>query len=127
MGAVAWGALLSAIALAILAVRLERWRRTLPVSLDPTQHGTGGADAPSIDLRSIDLRSIGMDVHGTDPTRIDPTRIDPTRIDLAGIERAERAEALAFDGIVGHLLLSDPTFADSADRLARQDEPGPAA
>ena len=120
MGAVAWGALLSAIALAIAAVRLERWRRTLPVSLDPTQHGTGGADATSIELGSIDVHGIdlhGIDVHGT----------DPTLIDLAGIERAQRAEALAFDGIVGHLLLSDPTFADSADRLARQDEPGPAA
>ncbi|MDQ3384905.1 MAG: hypothetical protein M3503_02660 [Actinomycetota bacterium] len=85
MGAVAWGALLSAVALAVVAVRLEVWRRAL----------SRAAPAPTIDL--------------------------------ARFERAQRAEDLAFDGIVGALLLSDPTFADSADRLARRDDAGPAA
>lgn len=117
MGAVAWGALLSAIALAILAVRLERWRRTLPASPDLARRRRGIADTTVIDLR----------VERAGPHGADPAATDPAHIDLAGIERAARAEALAFDGIVGHLLLSDPTFADSADRLARQDEPGPAA
>lgn len=112
MGAVAWGALLSAIALAILAVRLERWRRTLPADLGPALRDRGDLDGASAVVCSAE--------------RADRLG-DLLRIDLAGIERAERAEALAFDGIIGHLLLSDPTFADSADRLARQDEPGPAA
>ena len=85
MGAVAWGALLSAIALAVAAVWLEVWRRRL----------SRAALAPVIDL--------------------------------AGVERAQRAEDLAFDGIVGALLRSDPTFADSAERLARRDDAGPAA
>lgn len=84
MGAVVWGALLSAIALAVVAVRLEVWRR--------------GAGRPA------------------------PSPV----VDLAGLERAQRAEDLAFDGIVGALLLSDPTFADTADRLARRDDAGPA-
>ncbi len=55
-----------------------------------------------------------------------PTAPTP-RLDLAGLERAQRAEDLAFDGIVGALLLHDPAFADSADRLARRDDGGPAA
>ena len=85
MGVVAWGALLSAIVLAAVAVRLEVWRRALVrASLAPV-------------------------------------------VDLAGLERAQRAEDLTFDGIVGALLLSDPAFADSADRLARRNEAGPAA
>ena len=86
MGAVAWGALLSATALTMVAVRLEVWRRAL--------------------------------------SRAAPTPV----VDLAGLEREQqRAEDLAFDGIVGALLLSDPTFADSADRLARRDDAGPGA
>jgi hypothetical protein len=32
---------------------------------------------------------------------------------------------VVFDGIVGHLLLTDPSFADNAARLTRHDEPGP--
>ena len=85
MGAVAWGALLVAIALAAAAVCLERWRR-----------------------------------------RLERDAAEP-RLDLAGLERAQRAEDLAFDGIVGALLLQDPTFADSADRLARRDDAPPPA
>lgn len=85
MGAVAWGALLSAIFLAALALHLGVWRRRLGLA----------SDGPVIDL--------------------------------VGAERAQRADDLAFDRIVGSLLLGDPTFADSADRLARQDDTGPAA
>ncbi len=47
-------------------------------------------------------------------------------VDLPAAETALRDEARAFDGIVGNLLLSDPGFADSADRLARQDDTPPA-
>lgn len=85
MGAVAWGALLSAVLLAVIALHLGMWRRRLGL--------------PS----------------------------DDAVIDLVGVERAQRADDLAFDRIVGSLLLGDPTFADSADRLARQDDTGPAA
>lgn len=85
MGAVAWGALLSAILLGALAVRLEVWRRSQD-------------EAPSAPV-----------------------------VDLLALERAQRAEDLAFDGIVGALLLGDPVFADSADRLTRRDDPDPAA
>ena len=54
-------------------------------------------------------------------------RPEAATIDLAGFERSQRAEDLAFDSIVGALLLHDPAFADSADRLARRDDGGPAA
>lgn len=89
MGAVAWGALGSAVVLALVAARLVVWRRALGrAQAAPTQ-------APVLDLPAE--------------------------------EAALRAEALAFDRIVGHLLLTDPGFADSADRLARQDDTGPAS
>ena len=51
----------------------------------------------------------------------------PHVVDLPAAEAALRAEDLAFDAIVGRLLLSDPGFADSADRLSRQDDTGPAS
>jgi hypothetical protein len=82
MGAVAWGALGVAMAMAIGALALLRWR-------DRT---------------------------------IDP--LEELLVDLAAIDREERATDLAFDGIVGHLLLSDPSFVDSADRVAGQDDAG---
>jgi hypothetical protein len=82
---VAWGALATALVLAVLALRLAAWRRRI---------GRSGS-APVLDLTAA--------------------------------ETERRAEALAFDGIVGHLLLTDPSFADSADRMARRDEPGPGA
>lgn len=88
MGAVAWGALGSAVVLALVAVRLVVWRRAL----------------------------------GRPPV-VRPAPV----LDLPAEEAALRAEALAFDRIVGHLLLTDPGFADSADRLARQDDTGPAS
>ncbi len=82
MGAVAWGALLSAVAIAALAVRLELWRRALG-----------------------------------------RTAAEPV-VDLAALEREQRAEDLAFDGIVGALLRSDPGFADTAQRVARRHDAG---
>jgi hypothetical protein len=85
MGAVAWGALLSAIGLAVVAVRLEVWRREL-----------GRAAAAPV-------------------------------VDLAAAERDQRGEDVAFDGIVGALLLGDPGFADTAERVARRHEAGPAS
>lgn len=48
-------------------------------------------------------------------------------LDLSAAEAELRAESLAFDAIVGHLLLTDPTFADTADRMARRDDTGPPA
>ena len=76
MGAVAWGALGSAVLLTIVAVRLARWRRRL---------GRAGTDVP---------------------------------LDLAAAEADLRAEDLAFDAIVGNLLLTDPTRC-SLDPLSR--------
>ena len=83
MGAVAWGALGSAVLLTIVAVRLAGWRRRL---------GRADAEVP---------------------------------VDLSAAEAELRAEGLAFDAIVGHLLLTDPGFADTADRMARRDDTGP--
>ena len=85
MGAVAWGALGSAVLLTVLAVHLARWRRRL---------ARAGAGMP---------------------------------LDLTAAEAEERADSLAFDAIVGNLLLTDPTFADTADRMARRDDTGPPA
>lgn len=58
-------------------------------------------------------------------------RFGPPLDDLV-IERAEvvddaRATDLAFDRIVGHLLRSDPGFADDTSRLRGHDDAGPAA
>jgi hypothetical protein len=50
-----------------------------------------------------------------------------TVVDLAALERLRREEDLAFDRIVGGAAARRPAFADTADRLARQDDPGPAA
>lgn len=83
MGAVAWGALLSAIALVVLAARLALWRRHQSPSSDQI-------------------------------------------VDLVGAETSQRVEDLAFDAIIGNLLRSDPAFADSTDRLSRQDDSGSA-
>jgi hypothetical protein len=85
VGAVAWGALGSAVLLTALAVRLARWRRSL------AQAGSG------------------------------------LSLDLTAAEAEERADSLAFDAIVGNLLLTDPAFADTADRMARRDDTGPPA
>ncbi len=46
---------------------------------------------------------------------------DELLVDLVAVEAAARQEDLAFDAIVGRLLLSDPSFADTAARLAGQD------
>ncbi len=46
---------------------------------------------------------------------------DELHVDLAAVEAAARQEDLAFDAIVGRLLLADPSFADTAARLAGQD------
>lgn len=48
-------------------------------------------------------------------------------IDLVAAEAAGRDDDREFDRIIGHLLRTDPTFADSAARLARHDDNGPGA
>ena len=54
-------------------------------------------------------------------------RAGAASLDLSAAEAELRSESLAFDAIVGHLLLTDPTFADTADRMARRDDTGPPA
>ena len=50
---------------------------------------------------------------------------DEAVVDLAAAELQAREDDRAFDAIVGHLLLTDPTFADDAARLSRHDDNGP--
>jgi hypothetical protein len=50
---------------------------------------------------------------------------DERLVDLVVAEVDAHQTDVVFDGIVGHLLLTDPTFADNASRLTGQDEPGP--
>lgn len=45
--------------------------------------------------------------------------------DLAAAEVDVHHTDVVFDGMVGHLLLTDPSFADNTARLTGQDEPGP--
>ncbi len=52
-------------------------------------------------------------------------RADDRLVDLVAAEVDTHHTDVAFDGIVGHLLLTDPSFADNAARLTGQDEPGP--
>ena len=47
-------------------------------------------------------------------------------VDLAGAEAEAGNVDREFDRIVGRLLLTDPTFADTASRLARHDDNGSA-
>lgn len=56
--------------------------------------------------------------------RLASSRTDDLMVDLVAAEADARQDDLAFDAIVGHLLLTDPGFADSADRLSRQDDGG---
>lgn len=56
--------------------------------------------------------------------RLTSSRMDDLMVDLVAAEADARQDDLAFDAIVGHLLLTDPAFADSADRLSRQDDGG---
>jgi hypothetical protein len=46
-------------------------------------------------------------------------------VDLVAAEAAQHDDDREFDRIVGDLLRSDPSFADSASRLARHDDAGP--
>lgn len=46
--------------------------------------------------------------------------------DVVAAEAAVSADDREFDRIIGHLLRTDPAFADSTSRLARHDDTGPA-
>ncbi len=50
---------------------------------------------------------------------------DDGSTDLVAVEVDAHHADVVFDDIVGHLLLTDPSFADNAARLTGQDEPGP--
>jgi hypothetical protein len=58
--------------------------------------------------------------------RMAATRAGTDVVDVSAAEAAARADDREFDRIIGHLLRTDPSFADSAARLSRRDDSGPA-